>query len=393
MVIKLTEKKSVDAEVNDQMSITLESNVAKVIRKKYKYFAGVTAILLCSTLVSLLWYTSDNKEVAKGVMLYDTTLEGLTLAEAQEKANQAKDSLLKKKINLTLSNYNIDICLEDLGLGLEFQPTIGEAYEFDKQGGILTRLTNKLSMRKGMYIEPIYTWDNELLTSTLNTRLADLNKPVENAKFIVNYTNNTLNIISEKQGTQVDIDQLIKIITKSNPKDLGVIQIPLEIINPEITKANLESQGVTGKISSYTTKYNPSEVNRTENLRLAIKAIDGTLLKPGDTFSFNDIVGERTARAGYKDAFIIVNSKFVQGLGGGICQVSSTLYNAVRQADLSVVERTSHSLPVTYVPSGFDATVAYGSLDFRFKNNTNNYILIRGSLANGIVTFNLYGKV
>jgi vancomycin resistance protein YoaR len=123
------------------------------------------------------------------------------------------------------------------------------------------------------------------------------------------------------------------------------------------------------------------------------EALDGVVLTPGEEFSFNKTVGERTASAGYKEALIIVNDEFVPGLGGGVCQVSSTLYNAVENANLTITERHPHSLEITYVPPGQDATVAYPYLDFKFANNTSGLLLIRSSIHGNTLTFELYGKV
>jgi Uncharacterized vancomycin resistance protein len=145
-------------------------------------------------------------------------------------------------------------------------------------------------------------------------------------------------------------------------------------------------------IAQYTTYFDPSQVNRTENLRLAAKALNGKLLAPGERFSFNGSVGERTAEAGYKEAMIIEGDAFTPGLGGGVCQVSSTLYNAVMLAHLEIIERHAHSLPISYVPPGQDATVAYPVLDFKFKNSTNFYLLIHSLIDKNSLTFKLYEK-
>ncbi len=143
-------------------------------------------------------------------------------------------------------------------------------------------------------------------------------------------------------------------------------------------------------IAQYTTYFDASQINRTVNIRLAAKALDGKRLAPGERFSFNGSVGERTAEAGYKEALIIEGDVFTPGLGGGICQVSSTLYNAAILANLEILERHHHTLPISYVPPGQDATVAYPILDFKFKNTTGANLLIRSSVEGGTLTFKLY---
>ena len=147
-----------------------------------------------------------------------------------------------------------------------------------------------------------------------------------------------------------------------------------------------------GPIAQYSTHFDSTLVNRTENLRLAAKALDGKLLAPGERFSFNESVGERTAEAGYKEALIIEGNTFTPGLGGGVCQVSSNLYNAVILAHLEILERHPHSLPIDYVPPGQDATVSFPILDFRFKDSTEAYLLIRSFVEGNTLNFQLYGK-
>ena len=143
-------------------------------------------------------------------------------------------------------------------------------------------------------------------------------------------------------------------------------------------------------IAQYSTHFDSRLVNRTENIRLAAKALDEKRLSPGERFSFNESVGERTAEAGYKEALIIVGNTFTPGLGGGVCQVSSNLYNAVILAHLEIIERHRHSLPVNYVPPGQDATVAFPVLDFKFRNSTDTYLLIRSFVEENTLTFKLY---
>jgi vancomycin resistance protein YoaR len=170
-----------------------------------------------------------------------------------------------------------------------------------------------------------------------------------------------------------------------------VMDIPVKTLQPKVTATLIQSQLPTTLLSSYSTRF-VNNYSRTENLRVASKNLYGTLIEPGGTFSFNGTLGERTAEQGYKDALIIVNGKFVPGLAGGLCQVSSTLYNALLFADLNVTERWNHSLKVAYVPMGQDATVNYGMQDLKFVNNTDGYILIKNQMKGQYLSFFIYGN-
>ena len=158
-------------------------------------------------------------------------------------------------------------------------------------------------------------------------------------------------------------------------------------------------------LGKYTTHFNPGEEGRTANVRLAAKAVDGQVLMPGDTFSLNKTTGERTPAKGYQVAKIFVKlpdeakSQIVDGVGGGVCQVSSTLFNAVLRTNgkgsgrLKVVERNHHSLPVTYVPPGMDATVAWPYKDFRFRNDYSFPIYVRTEINGSHLAISLWGRV
>ncbi|MBN2910452.1 VanW family protein [Polycladomyces sp. WAk] len=166
-------------------------------------------------------------------------------------------------------------------------------------------------------------------------------------------------------------------------------ELPMVIDQPEVTEADFQQvdQRLIGK---YTTYFDGSNVNRTTNIRLASKAINNLILSPGERFSFNRVVGPRTPGRGYKSAKVIVRGEYSEGIGGGICQVSSTLFNSVDEAGLRILQRNSHSKEVAYVPPGRDATVSWGGPDFRFKNNLTKPVLIRIRVTSNAITAYVY---
>ncbi len=178
-------------------------------------------------------------------------------------------------------------------------------------------------------------------------------------------------ILPEVKGRFVNIRSTV--VSVMGAEKNSHIDLALIYVDPEITRELLES--LTVEIGSFIT-YTGGGSGRVENIRLATEVFNYRLVAPGQTLSFNKTTGPTTAEKGYKLAPIIVGGRIVDGLGGGICQVSTTLFNAVDEAGLQVVERYQHSKPVGYVPKGRDATVSH-HLDFKFRNNTNKYILIR----------------
>ena len=167
--------------------------------------------------------------------------------------------------------------------------------------------------------------------------------------------------------------------------------IPLQVLSPKVKTSDIGTEAFPNLLASYTTYYSTSNSNRSTNIALASKKINGTVVMPGETFSYNTTVGKRTAAAGFKGAASYVNGEVVDSIGGGICQVSSTLYNAVLLANLEIVERTNHGYDTGYVPVSRDATVSWGGPDFKFKNSRDYPIKIVCSGTGGSVVFKIFG--
>ena len=360
--------------------------------KRYKYLAitlGLMITLLGIFTFALAIYTWDRGEIANGIVL-EIPLEKLSIEEAQSKLEQKRKEIINRPVHFTTEGENFSLSMKELGLTYTYDVALQQAYLIGRKGNIYKKAVSKLKASWGITFNPEYQWDDLLLTEALNKCLMTLDIPAEDARFTIN-PDDTMEIVSEKSGRQVDIASLITSVKKLTHNQTEPIPIPFNGVSPTITKTELENVKMAGLLSNYTTHFNPNQTGRTQNIKLAAKAIDGTLLKPNQEFSFNQTVGPRTVEAGYQVAMIIEGNEFVPGLGGGICQVSSTLYNAVRLAPLSVSERSHHSLEVSYVPPGQDATVAYPTLDFRFINDSGGYLLIRSTVHDDTLTFSLYG--
>lgn len=197
----------------------------------------------------------------------------------------------------------------------------------------------------------------------------------------VKVINNVLTTIPHKMGIMIDKSLLEKAIIELNKGDNIEKILPITLMEPKITEEQLKANMFRDVLSTgktYFSKDSQYNIDRNENLKLALECIDGVILAPGDTFSFDKALGERTAEKGYKSAKIFSGGKIIDSIGGGICQVSSTLYNAVLRSNLDVLERHNHSFIVSYLPAGYDAAVAYQVIDFKFKNSTNWPIKIQG---------------
>ena len=195
-------------------------------------------------------------------------------------------------------------------------------------------------------------------------------------------------IIAGKAGVSFDTDKAREIIGDGSQE---TYTIPVTITQPSITAETLKAKLFHDTLARTATNLDEGNAPRTNNIRLAAKAINGTILNPGDEFSYNGTVGERTAARGYQEAHAYSGGKIIDEFGGGVCQPSSTLYMAVLRADLKVIERHNHSFTVSYTPLGEDATVDYGNLDFRFVNNTAYPVKILAEQTDGQMIMTIVG--
>ncbi|MCM3768795.1 VanW family protein [Neobacillus niacini] len=200
------------------------------------------------------------------------------------------------------------------------------------------------------------------------------------------------NIIPEQVGYKINRNVLTgRIYEFYFNKQPASIELPMSPVYPKVD-SELLSEIRTMRIGRYVTSFNPSNKNRSTNIKIAAEAIDNYVVFPGETFSFNRVVGKRTKERGYLRAKVIVRGEYAEDIGGGICQVSSTLFNAVDNAGLEIVERFSHSKKVSYIPPGRDATVSWYGPDFVFKNTYNQPVLIRARTLGGILIIKIFSS-
>ena len=195
-------------------------------------------------------------------------------------------------------------------------------------------------------------------------------------------------IIPEKVGVQFDVEEARTIIGDGSAASY---EIPVTTTAAKVTAEKLEEVLFRDTLASCSTSLNEGNVPRTNNVRLASAAINGTILNPGEEFSYNNVVGERTTERGYQSAGAYSGNEIIDEVGGGVCQPSSTLYMAVLRADLEVTQRVNHSFTVAYTPLGEDATVSWGGPDFCFKNDTDYPIKILAEQSNGQLTMTIVG--
>jgi len=227
-------------------------------------------------------------------------------------------------------------------------------------------------------------------SETVTKRVGEAGKPAVDASFKVSA--GTVVIVPSQDGVGPDIASLAtEMTTVLKGEGAREVQLLTQRVEPKITTAVAKGMGIKERISTYTTTYAASNKPRVNNIHTLADAIDGALIPPGGTFSFNGTVGPRTAAKGYQEAPAIVNGELVPQLGGGICQVGTTVFNSVFESGLAVVERKNHSLYISHYPKGRDATVSWGGPDFKFKNDTATWVLLATGYSNSSLTISLYG--
>jgi vancomycin resistance protein YoaR len=243
----------------------------------------------------------------------------------------------------------------------------------------------------GQRIESVLKIDAVQACQILQEKLADINQAAVDASYTIE--NNQFVVIPAVPGRVVHVEA---ILDKLQSQSFATIPRQMEVPVVEVAAVKMTEQMQTlafdGIIGEYTTQFNVKDQNRSTNLTAAAKKLDKTVLLPGEVLSFNETIGPRTAETGYKDAYVIINNEYVRGIGGGICQVSSTLYSAAVLANLPIVERYPHAVVISYIPLGQDATVNYPSLDLKLKNDTASLLYVRTEVKPGTLTVRLYGK-
>jgi vancomycin resistance protein YoaR len=232
--------------------------------------------------------------------------------------------------------------------------------------------------------------DAKGVSATIEPLVKGVGKPARDARFDVG--GKSVSVVPGQVGIGIDVAKLAtQLDTALRGTGQRTFPMALAQTQPRITTQQAQAMGIKELISSYSTDYDAGNAPRVNNIHTLARALDGKLVPPGGEFSFNGAVGERTAEKGYREAPAIVNGKLVPQLGGGICQIGTTFFNAVFFSGFPVLERTNHSFYISHYPKGRDCTVSWGGPDFRWRNDSKNWVLIHTSYDSGSITISLYG--
>ncbi len=352
----------------------------KNLRNKFfninnKVLIGI-AIFLMLIFISVMYFTSEslNTGIHRGVRVEDVDVSNLSKDEALKEVSKiTEERINNKKINFHYGDRDLPIALKDFGYSLNLEDAINEAYSIGRSKGLFSNyldIVSSLIFKKNIIADS--SFDEGKKDAVLTNLAREIHKKPLDAHPIFN-EDGTITIAKSEKGRYLDLNEA-KGLLNTDMLNEEKIELPVYDTEPKIQSDYY--QGIDKVLGDFSTDYSSSIKNRKENIKIASAKFNNMKLNPGDEISFNDIVGEISEATGFKNATVIVGGEYETGIGGGICQVSTTLYNSLILSDLEIVERHNHSRPINYVDLGTDAAVARGYKDLKFKNNTNNPIII-----------------
>ena len=425
------------------------------IKKTHKLIiiAIIVAIVVIILSTGFALVNINNENIIAGVTIDKINLQGLNKQEAETVIKNKIEEKLNEEIKIKIDNEEYSMLLSQIELEYEVNDAIEKAYNVGRKSNILGNNFEILKSKIfGTDINLNSNYNEELLNKVVQEMKEKIPNAVKQVAYCIEddklvitrgsagasiddnqlkneikkninlscleeinmksfqvepddidiekiyaevhteaqdayYTTNPFQVFAEVQGIDFDLEAAKEILKEYKDE----YEIPLVITNPKKTISQIGTEAFPDLLGTFSTRYDESNRSRTTNLKLAVSKINGKVIMPGETFSYNSTLGKRTSEAGYKDAAGYAGGKVVQMIGGGICQISSTLYDAVVYANLDIIERHNHAFTTSYVGAGKDATVVYGSLDFKFKNNRQYPITIKASAQNGIAKVSIYG--
>ncbi len=436
---------------NTEQQYTVKSSKKKIITILICAIILVVAIF-ASTGFAL--FNINNTKIISNISIEGIEVGGLTKKEAEQKILEKIEKNVEQNIIVKTNDFEYQFQLSQIEAKYDTNKAIEDAYSIGRDGNIfknnleifkrkiknknievgidynqelLENIINEISVKiPGAVEKPSYCIEDKKLTITKGKAGNSINKEKFKEEVIkrleLEKQNEPIELeIINVEPEAIDIDKIYSEVHKEaknayytkDPfqvyphvdgvdfdleaareklkEDKEEYVIDLKITTPEITTNKIGSEAFPDLLSTFSTKYDASNTPRTTNLKLAMNKLNGVVVSPGETFSYNKTLGKRTAEAGYREAGGFAGGRVVQTLAGGICQISSTLYDAVVYANLEIVERHNHMFLAGYVGAGKDATVVYGAYDFKFKNTRKYPIMLKTSIGSGVARIDVFG--
>lgn len=354
--------------------------------------AAVLAVTACG-LIGAHAQDADEDTILDGVYIGTVDVGGMTSAEAETAISDYMAEISEETITLTAEDNSLETTLADLGFAEDADATIREALAYGRSGNLVRRYKEQKDLEQEDKVLPLtLTADVEALAAWLEENTDELNQEAVN--YSLTREDGEFEIVEGQNGLEVNVNASVQVIASFFANgwqdDDTDIELVVTVTEPEGTAEELEK--VQDVLGTFSTSYSSSASGRKQNVATGTSKINGTVIYPGETFSVYEAVAPFDEDNGYALAGAYENGTTVESYGGGICQVSSTLYNAVIRAELEIVERYGHSMVVGYVDPSADAAIAGTYKDLKFTNNTDAPIYIEGVADGATVQFTIYGE-
>ncbi|HEX9061286.1 MAG TPA: VanW family protein [Clostridia bacterium] len=358
--------------------------------KNIKFIIISTAIFMLLFVIIKCALLLCSNTFYSGVFVEDMDLSGMKMLEAKNYVNNIYSKKYNKPVlKLKYNDGTSLLRFEDISLRFNTDKAVEEAYNAGRKGNIFIRLGSIASMFFKPYIIKCgFSYDKESLLTYIYGLKSGIDRPAKNAS--VNFKKGSVILQAETKGQELLCNENIKLIEdRVDKRDFRQIELLVRDKVPEILFSDIKN--ITGVMSSFSTVFTLTDENRCHNIKVGSDRINGMILLPGDIFSINSALGPRTSENGYREAPVILKNELTSGVGGGLCQLTSTLYDAALLSKMEIVERTHHSWPLGYVAPGMDATIAEGYIDFKFRNSTEHVVAVNSEISNSKLTVRILG--
>ena len=349
----------------------------------------IGAMLMSGGFVIHSYNTSvSDDRILNSIYINGFDVGGLNKDEARDAIRQNNSF---KNLNVVYSGSDHVYSLAELGCEFDIDQAIDQALQVGRNEDFIKNISDYVGLK---FLDDSRTFEvKPQIPQDIEDRIYEdikskIERKPENASISIG---SSIDVKKGEEGVKINRDEFRKAIYDAIKPNVDVtVKVPIESVTPEITSEELSR--IDGIIGSYRTNFSPNIEGRNENIRLAAQYMNNYLLMPGEVFSYNKVTRLKTVSNGYKNATVIVNGEIEEGLGGGVCQVSSTLYNSVLYSGLEIVQRRPHSIPSSYVNYGRDAVVSDNAIDFKFKNNYDFPVYLKTYVGSSSVTVTIYGN-
>ncbi|MBP7832811.1 MAG: VanW family protein [Candidatus Levybacteria bacterium] len=391
---------------NESTKKTRKEKILHTAKPVFWFLIGVFFAAFCLASLMLVYFRLAFKDrVIPGVFIGTEYVGEKTTDEIKQLFKEKNAQIGGTVLSFKTGTQSATIKAQEAGIGYDSELIAMQAKSIGSSKDVFSNSYHIInSYLNGTYLEPSFTTDTDKIKSVIEPIRQSVHVDAENALFTVE-NNKVVAFKESKNGKTINIGSVEKKIHDIVPKIVEgktsgniVISLPVTTLYPETTTEEANNFGIVEPIGSGTSHFAGSIPNRVHNVALAASKINGVLVAPNETFSFVKTIGDISKLTGYKEAYVIEGGRTVLGDGGGVCQVSTTLFRAILQAGLPVIERNQHAYRVGYYEQdslpGVDAAVYVPSVDLKFKNDTGNYIFIQESidLNTLTLTFTIYGK-